>query len=164
MIITKQDIEDSKQNRTTFNKNYNDAVIDVLALKNDSNMSIKEIHELTKYEINFIVHVINDYDKNKYENQKRHKFNKYYNDGIIDILTLKNECNMTIEEIKKIVPYEVDFIKHVLENYDINNNNVITEKINEYNIEKLKDIGYNGEFILEVLNPEEEGTKYFISK
>ena len=63
MIITKQDIEDSKQNRTTFNKNYNDAVIDVLALKNDSNMSIKEIHEFTKYEINFIVHVINDYDK-----------------------------------------------------------------------------------------------------
>jgi hypothetical protein len=51
MKITNQDIEDSKQNRTTFNKNYNDAVIDVLALKNDSNMSIKEIHEFTKYEI-----------------------------------------------------------------------------------------------------------------
>jgi hypothetical protein len=70
---------------------------------------------------------------------------------------------MSFEEIKKSVPYDNDFIKHVLENYDINGN-VITEKINEYNIKKLKDIGYNGEFILEVLNPEEEGTKYFISK
>ena len=37
MKITNQDIEDSKQNRATFNKNYNDgiydAVIDVLASK-----------------------------------------------------------------------------------------------------------------------------------
>jgi hypothetical protein len=163
MIITNQDIEDSKQNRVTFNKNYNDAVIDVLALKNDAHMSIKEIHEFTKYEINFIVHVINDYDKNKYENQNRHKFNKYYNDGIIDILTLKNECNMAIEEIKKIVPYDDDFIKHVLENYDINDN-VINEKITEYNIEKLKDIGYNEVFISEVLNPEEKETKYYFPK
>ena len=166
MIITNQDIEESKQNRGTFNKYYNDAVIDVLALKNDANKSIKEIHEFTKYEINFIVHVINDYDKNKYENQNRHKFNKYYNDGIIDILTLKNECNMTIEEIKKIVPYDDDFIKHVLENYDINDN-VRTEKINEYNIniEKLKEAGYyNDAFISEILNPEEKGTKYYFPK
>jgi hypothetical protein len=33
MKITNQDNDDSKQNRATFNKNYNDAVIDVLALK-----------------------------------------------------------------------------------------------------------------------------------
>ena len=63
MKISNQDIEDSKQNRATFNKNYDDAVISVLALKNDCNMSIKDIQDFTKYEINFIVHVIDAYDK-----------------------------------------------------------------------------------------------------
>ena len=105
--------------------------------------------------------------------QNRDKFNKYYNEAVIDVLALKNDCNMTIKEIQDATPYEIDFIIHVFENYDINeynNNNDkeynISLKINEHNIniEKLKEAGYNDALIQDMLNPEEEGTSYYYSK
>ena len=105
--------------------------------------------------------------------QNRNKFNKYYNDAVIDVITLKNDCNMSMKEIQDATPYEIDFINFVFENYDINkfkvkdeNDYVLMLKINEHNIniEKLKEARYSEELITEVLNPEEEGTKYYFSK
>ena len=105
--------------------------------------------------------------------QNRDKFNKFYNDAIIDVLALKNDCNMSIKEIQDATPYEIDFIIHVFENYDINeynNNNDkeynISLKINEHNIniEKLKEAVCNDAFISEVLNPEEKEAKYYFPK
>ena len=46
MKITSKDIEDSKQNRDKFNKYYNDAVIDVIALKEDFGGSVGKIISL----------------------------------------------------------------------------------------------------------------------
>ena len=105
--------------------------------------------------------------------QNRDKFNKYYNEAVIDVLALKNDCNMTIKEIQDATPYEIDFIIHVFENYDINeynNNNDkeynISLKINEHNIniEKLKEAGYSEALIPEILNPEVKGTTYYFPK
>ena len=105
--------------------------------------------------------------------QNRDKFNKYYNEAVIDVLALKNDCNMTIKEIQDATPYEIDFIIHVFENYDINeynNNNDkeynISLKINKDNIDvkKLKDLGYNDALIQDMLNSEEEGTSYYQPK
>ncbi len=85
--------------------------------------------------------------------QNRDKFNKFYNDAIIDVLALKN-CNMTIDEIKNNTPYETNFIVHVIENYDIKtppkintNDEIIYDvsvKINKHNIniEQMKEMGY----------------------
>jgi hypothetical protein len=33
--------------------------------------------------------------------QNRDKFNKYYNDAVIDVITLKKECKMSIEQYKQ---------------------------------------------------------------
>ncbi len=33
--------------------------------------------------------------------QNHDKFNKYYNDTVIDVITLKDECKMTIEQIQE---------------------------------------------------------------
>ena len=60
MIITNEEILKYEQNRVEFNKYYNDAVLDVLVLKHAGN-TIKEIQNLTPYDINFIVHVIQQY-------------------------------------------------------------------------------------------------------
>ncbi len=65
MKITSKDIEDSKQNRDKFNKYYNDAVIDVITLKNYCNMSMKEIQDATPYKIDFVNFVFENYDINK---------------------------------------------------------------------------------------------------
>ena len=103
----------------------------------------------------------------------RDKFNKYYNDAVIDVLVLKKECKMSIKEIQKNTPYDIDFITHVIEDYDIdeiiNNGETkygISVRIYEYNIniEKLKEAGYNDALISEVLNPEEKGAAYYFSK
>ena len=56
-VITNEEILKYEQNRVEFNKYYNDAVLDVLVLKHAGN-TIKEIQNLTPYDINFIVHVI----------------------------------------------------------------------------------------------------------
>ena len=62
MKITQVEISEYKQNRDKFNKYYNDAVLDILLLKHNFQMSIKEIKDSTPYDINFIVHVIKNYD------------------------------------------------------------------------------------------------------
>ncbi len=100
-------------------------------------------------------------------NYDRLKFKSYYNDAIIDVLTLKNECNCTINEITKTTPYEIDFINFVIENYDVKSDEkYIYLKINKDNIDvkKLKDLGYNDALIQDMLNPEEEGTSYYQPK
>ena len=56
MKLTSKDISDSKQNRGKFNKFYNDAVIDVPALKEDCKMSIQEIESNTGYETDFYLY------------------------------------------------------------------------------------------------------------
>lgn len=100
-------------------------------------------------------------------NFDRIKFKSYYNDAVIDILTLKNECNCANEDIKKTTVYDIDFINFVINNYDVvSNNNFIYIKVNKDNIDvqKLRDIGYSDELINEVLNPEIEGTTYYMPK
>ena len=97
----------------------------------------------------------------------RLKFKSYYNDAIIDVLTLKKECNCTVDEISKTTPYEIDFINFVIENYDVESEEkYIYLKINKDNIDvkKLKGLGYNDALIQEMLNPEEEGTSYYQPK
>ena len=95
----------------------------------------------------------------------RNTFNRYYNNAIIDVLALKNYCNMSIKEIQDAIPYEIDFINFVFENYDINkykfkdeNEYELILKINEQNIniENLKEVGYSEELIPELLNQEEK--------
>ncbi len=91
MKITSKDIESSKQNRDKFNKYYNDAVINVIALKQDCNMSIEEIEHTTGYDTDFIVHVTENYminakshlqNEEEKENEKEYelsvKVNKYH--------------------------------------------------------------------------------------
>ena len=100
-------------------------------------------------------------------NFDRIKFKSYYNDAVIDVLTLKNECNCSNEDIQKITIYDIDFINFIINNYDVDsNNNYIYLKVNKNNIDvqKLRDIGYSDELINEVLNPEIEGTTYYMSK
>jgi hypothetical protein len=105
--------------------------------------------------------------------QSRYKFNKYYNNAVIDVLSLKNDRDMNIKEIHDTLTYDINFIIHVLENYDmhvlpkVNNNDEtkynLSVKVNEYNIniEKLKEAGYSDALIADVLNPSEEGTIYY---
>ncbi len=42
--------------------------------------------------------------------KNRDKLNSYYNDAIIDVLALKNDCYMTVDEIKNKTPYEIDLL------------------------------------------------------
>ncbi len=51
MTITNEEILKYQQNRVKFNKYYNDAVLDVLALKHAGNTT-KEIQNLIPYDIN----------------------------------------------------------------------------------------------------------------
>ena len=107
--------------------------------------------------------------------QNRDKFNKYYNDAVIDVIALKEECNMTIEQIKSATPYDSDFILHVFENYMINKRNEnennekeydLSVKINKYhkNIEQITE--KYGEKMMEEIFKEEEELKdtYYFSK
>ncbi len=98
----------------------------------------------------------------------KNKFDKYYNEAIIEVLAFKNDCNMTIKDIQKETGYEIEFINHVIENYDVNKGEekYISVKITKNNIDiaKLKEIGYDDALIADILNPEEEGTSYYLSK
>jgi hypothetical protein len=107
--------------------------------------------------------------------QNRDKFNKYYNDAVIDVITLKDECKMTIEQIKSATPYDIDFILHVFENYIIdwrnkneNDDNEkeyhLSVKINKYhkNIEQLTE--KYGKSLLDEVLKEEVKENYYSSK
>jgi hypothetical protein len=95
MKITSKDIEDSKQNRDKFNHYYNDAVIDVIALKEDCNMSIKEIENTTGYDIDFIIHVTENY----MINSKNHLQNENENEIEYDLSVKVNKYHKNIEQI-----------------------------------------------------------------
>ena len=100
-------------------------------------------------------------------NFDRLKFKEYYNDAVIDVLTLKNECNCTDEDIQKVTVYDMDFINFVINNYDVDSDEkYIYLKINKDNIDvrKLKDLGYNDALIQDMLNPEIENTSYYMPK
>ena len=107
MKITSKDIEDSKQNRDKFNKYYNDAVIDVIALKEDCNLTMEQIQQTTGYDIDFIVHVTENYMINKQNenenNEKEYdlsvKINKYHKN--IDKITEKYGQKMMDEVLKE---------------------------------------------------------------
>ncbi len=60
MRITNDEILKYEKNRAEFIKYYNDAVLDVIVFTHVGN-TIKEIQNLTPYDINFIVHVIKQY-------------------------------------------------------------------------------------------------------
>ena len=107
MKITSKNIEDSKQNRDKFNKYYNDAVIDVIALKEDCNLTMEQIQQSTGYDIDFIVHVTENYmitkrnesDDNEKEYDLSVKINKYHKN--IDKITEKYGEKMMDEVLKE---------------------------------------------------------------
>ena len=111
---------------------------------------------------------ITDKEISEYK-QNRDKFNTYYKNAVLDILVLKHNYKMNIQELQDSTSYDINFIVHVIKNYNIHtqidnedsyNVSVLMNK-NNINIEKLKKDGYNDAFIAEVLNPSEEGTKYY---
>ena len=95
MKINKNDL--SSDSRNEFNKLYDEAVNDILFLK-DCNISINQIHDITNYQIDFIVFILQMYqlnknDKNEYTKSiKITAHNIYvdeikkmgYNDALID--------------------------------------------------------------------------------
>ncbi len=100
--------------------------------------------------------------------QNRDKFNKYYNDAVLDILLLNHNFQMSIKEIQNSTPYDINFIVHVIENYDIDteiddeDSYYLRVKVNKYNIniQKLKEFGYHDNLIAEMLNPSKKGVMY----
>ncbi len=106
--------------------------------------------------------------------QNRDKFNKFYNDAVIDVITLKDECKMTIEQIQAATPYDSDFILHVFENYMIDENENENEnnekeydlsvKINKYhkNIDEITE--KYGQKLMDELLKEEVKDIYYYSK
>ena len=108
---------------------------------------------------------ISEYKKN------RDQFNKYYKDALLDILLLKHNFKMSIKEIQNSTSYDINFIVHVIQNYqthtEIDNDDSydIRFKLNKYNIntEELKKIGYNNAMISDILKPSEKGTTYYHS-
>ena len=82
--------------RNEFNKHYDEAVNDILFLK-DCNISINQIHDITNYQIDFIVFILQMYQLNKVNNEYTksikitpHNINVHelknigYNDVLID--------------------------------------------------------------------------------
>ena len=82
--------------RNEFNRLYDEAVNDILFLK-DCNISINQIHDITNYQIDFIVFILQMYQLNKINNEYTksikitshnidvHEIKKIgYNDALID--------------------------------------------------------------------------------
>jgi hypothetical protein len=75
--------------RDKFNEYYDEAINDILMLK-DCNISIKTISEITSYQIDFIVFVLQMYQLNKTNNNEYTKSIKI------------TSHNINVDEIKKI--------------------------------------------------------------
>jgi hypothetical protein len=75
--------------RDKFNEYYDEAINDILILK-DCNISIKTINEITSYQIDFIVFVLQMYQLNKTNNNEYTKSIKI------------TSHNINVDEIKKI--------------------------------------------------------------
>jgi hypothetical protein len=75
--------------RNEFNKHYDEAVNDILFLK-DCNISINQIHEITNYQIDFIVFILQMYQLIKNNNNEYTKSIKV------------TAHNIYVDEIKKI--------------------------------------------------------------
>ena len=75
--------------REKFNEYYNEAVNDILFLK-DCNISINQIHDITNYQIDFIVFILQMYQLNKVNNNNYTKSIKI------------TAHNINVDEIKKI--------------------------------------------------------------
>ena len=98
--------------------------------------------------------------------EDRDGFTKHYDAAVNDILILKYECNLSTKEISNTTPYQIDFINHIINIYqlnEINNEYVKYIKITplNINIDKMKKEGHNDYFINEMIKPEVEGTEYF---
>jgi hypothetical protein len=108
----------------------------------------------------------------------RIKFNYVYNNVITDILLLNEELNkdidyqlvinnpnLNVDQIHKTTKYQIDFIVHVIDMYNIDtySNNKLSIKVTKYNIDipVLKEIGYNDKLINDILKPEIEGENYY---
>jgi hypothetical protein len=74
--------------REKFNEYYNEAVNDILFLK-DCNISINQIHDITNYQIDFIVFILQMYQLNKNDNNEYTKSIKV------------TAHNIYVDEIKK---------------------------------------------------------------
>jgi hypothetical protein len=74
--------------RNEFNKHYDEAVNDILFLK-DCNISINQIHDITNYQIDFIVFILQMYQLNKVNNNNYTKSIKI------------TAHNINVDEIKK---------------------------------------------------------------
>ena len=111
---------------------------------------------------------ITDKEISEYK-QNRDNFNTYYKNAVLDILVLKHNYKMNIQELQDSTSYDINFIVHVIKNYNIHtqidnedsyNVSVLMNK-NNINIEELKKAGYNDEIIANILNPSEEETKFY---
>ena len=58
----------NKESRNNFNKYFDEAINDILVL-NDCNISVKQISDITSYQIDFIVYVLSMYQLNKSNNE-----------------------------------------------------------------------------------------------
>jgi hypothetical protein len=99
--------------RDKFNEYYDEAVNDILILK-DCNISNNQIHDITNYQIDFIVYVLSMYQINKNnENEftksikiKSHNINVHelknigYNDALIDEILNSKSGNEYYKKIK----------------------------------------------------------------
>jgi len=92
MKITEVEISEYKENRENFNKYYKNALLDILLLKHNHSMSIKEIKNSTPYDINFIVHVIKHYQIHT----------QIDNEDSYDVSVNINKYNVNVYNLKEI--------------------------------------------------------------
>ena len=84
--------------RDKFNEYYDEAINDILILK-DCNISIKTINEITSYQIDFIVFVLQMYQLNKTNNNEYTKSIKITSHNINDEIKKIGFSDSLIEEI-----------------------------------------------------------------
>jgi len=77
---------EQKDIRDRFKKYFDGAINDILVL-NDCNLSVKQINEITEYQIDFIVYVLSMYQLNKSKNTKSIKITSH---------------NINVDELKKL--------------------------------------------------------------
>jgi hypothetical protein len=92
MKITEVEISEYKENRENFNKYSKNALLDILLLKHNHSMSIKEIKNSTPYDINFIVHVIKHYQIHT----------QIDNEDSYDVSVNINKYNVNVYNLKEI--------------------------------------------------------------
>ena len=85
--------------RNNFKKYFDDAINDILVLT-DCKLSVKQINEITDYQIDFIVYVLSMYQLNKSKNTKSIKITSH---------------NINVDELKKL-GYNDALINDIIDN------------------------------------------------